>query len=130
MSDIRPVFSNNKDFGKAGEAAACGYLKKRGYNILERNFSASLGEIDIVAEDGGVLVFAEVKTRRSTFYGMPEEAVDIKKRQKLTRLARLYMSKKNLLHRQARFDVISICVHGGFNDMTVKLIKNAFDAEE
>jgi len=122
--------SRNKDLGKAGETMAYRYLKGCGYNVLERNYSTPLGEIDIVAKDGSVLVFVEVKTRRSTIYGMPEESVDIKKKRKLTKLAQLYISKKRLFDKEARFDIVSICVDGPFGDNKIRLIKNAFYAEE
>jgi len=121
---------NRKRFGEIGEALACKYLKRHRYKILARNYSTSIGEIDIVAEDRGVLVFIEVKMRRSEAYGLPEEAVNLKKMHKLTRLAQLYIKNKNLYYKEARFDIVSIVAQGRFGRKTIKLIKNAFCAEE
>lgn len=122
--------TSHLDLGKAGEAIASRYLEGLGYRILERNYSTPLGEIDIIAEDGSVLVFAEVKTRSSDVYGMPEESVGIKKRRKLTRLAQLYISKTRFYDKEARFDVVSICADSPYGGYKIRLIKNAFHAEE
>lgn len=121
---------NKKKLGKVGEAVAYRYLKRIGYIILEKNYTTPIGEIDIIAEDGDILVFVEVKTRRSDNYGLPEEVIDLKKIRKLTRLAQLYIKNKSLYHREARFDVVSILAQGRFCKKRIKLIKNAFYAEE
>lgn len=118
------------DIGKAGEAIACRYLKLFGYAIVARNYITPLGEIDIIAEDGDVLVFVEVKMRRSDLYGLPEEAVNSRKMQKLTRLAQLYIKKKNLYDKEARFDIVSITAEGRFGKKNIRLIKNAFYIKE
>ncbi len=117
-------------FGKIGEALACAYLKKLGYAILSRNYRTKMGEIDIVAREGGCLVFVEVKTRQSDVYGMPEESINTKKMNKLTRLAQLYISNKRLHEMTARFDVVSVLMPGIFGKKTIRLIKNAFAAKE
>ena len=111
--------------GKKGESLAADYLKKNGYEILEKNFRCPLGEIDMIARDNEGLVFLEVKTRRSDDLGYPEEAVDRKKQTKISRLAAYYLQTKNLTNTQARFDVVAITMSGGSTE--VKLIKNAFD---
>ena len=121
---------NRKKLGKAGEALACRYLKRAGYVILARNYLTSIGEIDIVAEDGGILVFVEVKMRRSDAYGLPEEAVNSKKRRKLTRLAQLYIKNNTPYNSEVRFDVVSILAPSRFGKKSIRLIKNAFYAEE
>ena len=64
-----------KSFGDRGEDLAAQYLEKRGCRILERQFRAKTGEIDIIAEDRGALLFIEVKTRRPTRFGAPAQAV-------------------------------------------------------
>ena len=74
---------NNIALGIYGEKLALKYLKKQKYKILEKNFRCALGEIDIVAKDGGFLVFVEVKTRSSNAFGEPMEAVDFYKQRKL-----------------------------------------------
>ena len=118
------------DLGKVGEASACRHLKQLGFNVVAKNYTTPIGEIDIIAEDGDVLVFVEVKTRRSDVYGLPEEAVNLKKMQKLTKLARLYIKSKNLYDREARFDVVSILPQGRFGKKSIRLIKNAFCIQE
>ncbi|MBL7071792.1 MAG: YraN family protein [Candidatus Omnitrophica bacterium] len=132
MGDIFDIhrYYNKKDLGKAGEAIAVRYLVGLGYTILARNHSSPLGELDIVADDGGVLVFVEVKTRISGIFGEPEEYIDRKKRYKLTKLAQLYIKNNKLYHMKARFDVIAICGRNGVGEKTIKLIKHAFYAEE
>lgn len=70
---------NNKELGNFGETQACWLLKEKGYHILERNWRCPVGEIDIVARRGSMVVFVEVKTRRSLTYGVPREAVTSKK---------------------------------------------------
>ncbi|MFL5653068.1 MAG: YraN family protein, partial [Ktedonobacteraceae bacterium] len=73
--------------GRTGERLAAEELARRGYRILEQNFRCSHGEIDLVAEDEHDLIFVEVKTRRGNKYGLPEEAVTYRKRQKLVQVA-------------------------------------------
>ncbi len=121
---------NRKTLGEIGEVLACKHLKRHGYAILERNYSTPIGEIDIVAEDGKILVFVEVKTRRSIAYGLPEEAINSKKIRKLIRLAQFYIRNKRLYSKQMRFDIVSILMQSKFSKKSLKLIKNAFYAEE
>lgn len=80
-----------KKRGRKGEDLACEFLKKNGYSIVERNFRCKTGEIDIVATDGEHLCFTEVKARTRVDYGMPREAVDHRKQQKLLRCAQFYL---------------------------------------
>lgn len=131
---LRRIFcvkkANRRDIGKAGESLACRYLRRCGYIILEKNYATPLGEIDIIAEDGATLVFLEVKMRHSDSYGLPEEAINSKKMQRLTRLARLYIKRKNLYNRKARFDVVSILSQRRCGKKTIRLIKNAFEVKE
>src|SRR6184192_267836 len=77
--------------GRTGERLAAEVLLKQGYRILEQNFRCSYGEIDLVAEDEHDLIFVEVKTRRGNAYGLPEEAVTARKRQKLVQVASYYL---------------------------------------
>lgn len=73
--------------GRRGEEAAVGYLAELGYLILDRNWRCDQGELDIVARDGGELVVCEVKTRSSTTFGTPAEAITPAKAARLRRLA-------------------------------------------
>ena len=97
--------------GDSGEDAACRLLKREGYRIAARNFSCKIGEIDIVAvhPQEKLLAFVEVKTRRSTAYGMPCEAVDRRKQIKLRRCAEVYMLKDSRFSGfQPSMDIIEI----------------------
>src|SRR6266545_7454343 len=94
--------------GKLGEDCACRELERRGYVILERRYRTRRGEIDIVATDGGVLVFVEVKARRGTAFGAPAEAVTWHKQRKLLQLAAAYIAAKRLPEVPCRFDVVSV----------------------
>lgn len=101
-----------RDLGTKGEELAVKYLKGKGFKIIEKNFRAPFGEIDIIAEDRDTLVFIEVKTRTDDSFGLPFEAVDARKRERMRRIALLYL--KNLgKERPARFDVISIEIKDG-----------------
>ena len=94
--------------GALGEAAAARHLKRRGYRIVEANVRCALGEIDLVALDGGVVVFVEVKSNRGGRFGAPEEMVTPRKQQRLTRLATWYLQRRGWLGRAARFDVVAV----------------------
>lgn len=98
--------------GSRGEDVAARYLKEKGFKILVRNFKTPLGEIDIIAEDRETLVFIEVKTRSDDSFGLPFEAVDGRKRERMRRTALLYL--KNIgKERSSRFDVISVEMKDG-----------------
>lgn len=111
--------------GKKGEEIAAAFLLKEGYRVLERNFTCSMGEIDIVALHSGSLVFVEVKTRRSNRFGLPEEAVNRRKQHQMTKAAQAYISKKKLFNAPARFDVVAVTLSGETSE--VRIIRNAFD---
>ena len=117
---------NNIEFGRLGEEIACKEIKKKGYDIIERNYRSRLGEIDIIAKDGDVLVFIEIKTRRSSI-DYAKEAVDRRKKKKLLKLALAYMKTKRYDNIKARFDVIAISIKD--NKPQIELIKNAFEFE-
>jgi len=97
-----------------GEDAACNFLLKKGYKILERNFRKGYGEIDIIATHKGVLVFIEVKTRSSSRYGTPFDAISSGKLKTLLKGANFY---KYMLHNELpdamRVDAIGVIVWGG-----------------
>lgn len=85
---------NNRQLGTLGEDIAAHMIMERGYTILERNFRCKYGEIDIIATDGELIIFVEVKTRRTKRFGLPEEAVGQIKQNRLRQLAALYLEKK------------------------------------
>lgn len=99
---------HNKELGARGEEAAARFLVHRGYEILERNWTCTAGEADIVARDGDAIVFVEVKTRSDSSMGFPAEAVTAKKRQRYERIACLYLERHELTDVLVRFDVISL----------------------
>ncbi len=94
--------------GKIGENIAVDYLVKKGYRILQRNYRFEHGEIDIITEDGNVLVFVEVKARRSKEFGEPEDAITPRKREKIRSTADGYLFENNIDDQECRFDVIAI----------------------
>lgn len=100
-----------KPLGAKGEEHAVEFLKGKGYRLISRNFKTSIGEIDIIAEDKGTLVFIEVKTRTDNSFGHPFEAVTYRKREKIKKVALCYLKglKKTAA---ARFDVMSIEMDG------------------
>jgi putative endonuclease len=95
-------------FGKLGEDLACEELRRRGYRIVDRRFRTRCGELDIVAREGNVLVFVEVKARSSGNFGQPFESVTWQKQQRLSRMAAAYLSLKHLSDVACRFDVVSV----------------------
>jgi putative endonuclease len=95
-------------FGRASEAWAEEFLRAKGYRILERNLRTSLGELDLVAEDAGVLVFVEVKARATEACGGALAAVDRRKQAKLVRLASQYLAQRHLSDKPCRFDVVLV----------------------
>ena len=102
------------ELGRKGENAACKFLERKGFTILERNWVCAAGEADIIAsidtEYGSELHFVEVKTRKSTAKGFPEEAVNAEKRRKYEVIAEIYMQQHYCEEARVTFDIISILV--------------------
>lgn len=115
--------NHNKLTGKNGEDIAANFLKKKGFKILKRNFSLKIGEIDILAEDQGVLVIVEVKTVKGENFGLAEELVRWKKQEKLKNLA-LALSQV-VPDKNIRIDVVGINILG--EKMDIHYIKNAVE---
>ena len=97
---------HNQVIGKLGEETAAGYLAERGYEIIARNIRTPYGEIDIIARQGDVTIFVEVKTRTSNKMGLPEESITARKRQHMLAAAEHYAMENEIDHWQ--IDVISI----------------------
>ena len=110
-----------------GEALAALCLRLKGYHIEARNWHCSLGELDLVCNDGETLVFVEVKTRASRKAGWPEDAVDRRKQARLVRLAEAYLTKHGVEARPCRFDVVAVEQNGLFP--AVRHLKAAFRAD-
>lgn len=99
--------AKQQTIGKLGEDTACDFLMAKGYSILERNWRFSKAEIDIIAKDGDVLVFVEVKSKSYTHYGDPEESISAYKENLIIDAAHQFMIKVG--HEwEIRFDIISI----------------------
>ena len=100
---------NRRKIGTAYEERAAEHLRDLGYRILERNFRCRLGEIDLIAEEAGVLVFLEVKYRKSSQFGIPAEAVTPAKQKTICRVADFYRMSRGISEsRSCRFDVAAI----------------------
>lgn len=108
---------------RLGEDAACEFLKKLGYKIIERNFRQSYGEIDIIATYDDTLIFVEVKTRSSDSFGTPFEAITSWKLRPLLKTAQFYKLSHKGLPDSLRMDAIGVKVVGN-NIESIEHIKN------
>ena len=124
MSDTK---DSRHQFGHDSELMAEQFLLAKGYRIVARNLRTQLGELDIVAEDNGVLVFIEVKGRATEAFGGALLAVDRRKQVKLVKLASQYLARHHWSDRPCRFDVVlvqGLPQAGGH----IQHLQNAFDA--
>jgi|SRR5207302_7675145 len=117
---------NRQRLGRVGEEAAVAALRSRGYRILERNVRLRRGEVDVIAEEHGDLVFVEVKARRSEAYGTPAEAVNLRKQRALAALAVAYCSRRGLGERTCRFDVVEVRLDRGGRPIHLDVLRDAF----
>ncbi len=117
---------HRRKFGLKAEDYAVCFLTKKGYVILERNYRTRFAEIDIIAQQGGFLVFIEVKARKNTRKGFPKEAVGFSKQKKISLAAEYYLREKKLSNVRARFDVVAIIENS--SGIEIELIDNAFSA--
>ncbi len=113
---------NRIAIGHRAETKAVAYLRRRGYRIVKRNYRCKFGEIDIIAEQGGMLVFVEVRSRRHRRFGLASDTVGITKQKQIMRVAQYYISTQTMKKRPCRFDVI------GYTNEQVVLIRDAFRA--
>ena len=111
--------------GKRGESLAVDLLKAMKYRILERNYRCPLGEMDIIAQEKGSLVFVEVKTRATKDFGGPAAAVHERKQRQLSRVALMYLNRKKIRDVAARFDVVAVDLSG--SKPRIEVLQNAFD---
>ena len=118
---------STKQDGDWGEALAAEYLEARGCRIVEREWRCRLGEIDLIAEKDGMLLFVEVKLRTNLRYGMPREYVTAKKQEKLRAAALLYLGMHGI-DAPARFDVAEVYTdaHRSARSTRIEYIENAF----
>ena len=94
--------------GRVGEEVACDYVKKLGYEIIEKNYRNKMGERDIIAKDKNEIIFIEVKTRCQKKYGSPSEAVDRRKKRHIYHVAEFYLIINKLENAFCRIDVIEV----------------------
>ena len=113
-----------RDIGVEGEDLAAKALKKKGYKLIEKNYRSRFGEIDIIAEEGGWLVFIEVKRRNSMTFGGSLQAVDERKKRRMANCAAYYMKKHECADRKVRFDVV------GIDGNELKIVRHAFIVDE
>jgi putative endonuclease len=119
-----------RSLGQAGESLAARELAQRGYRILARNWRCPIGEIDIVAEREGVLVFVEVKTRRGDRLGTPQESVTRSKQAKLIEAALTYLQEHTLEACDWRIDVVAIQMSPRGNLVGIEVIENAVEQKD
>ncbi len=105
--------ARNVEVGALGEELAAGHLVERGMVVLERNWRCRYGEVDVIAEDGGAVVFVEVKTRTGRGYGTPAEAVTFAKQTRIRRLAGLWLREQPRGWQTVRFDVVAVVIAPG-----------------
>ena len=118
------MVSNNYSVGNWGEGQATAYLEKKGYKILQKNFRYGHGEIDIIAEEHGDLVFVEVKTQRSNTMGDASTWVTTRKQKQIGRIALAYLTLNDIQNRDCRFDVVTVAYKK--NKVEINHIANAF----
>lgn len=117
---------HRQELGLQGETIACAELERLGYVIVERRYRSRFGEIDIVADDGGTVVFVEVKTKTSGSFGDPVEEVTAQKQRQIVAMGEEYYSFRCPLDTQCRFDVVGVDLSGSPPKITV--YKDAFRA--
>lgn len=116
---------NRKDVGILGEKLAKGFLKKRGFRILETNYRCPEGEIDIIARHKDYLVFIEVRTKTSLAFGSPEESITATKKKKLISTAYRYRQAHDDLPQLWRIDVVAVRLTQKGKLSHIELIENA-----
>jgi putative endonuclease len=120
---------NSRALGAAAEQFAARYLRSRGYRVCEMNYTCATGEADIVAEEGGALVFVEVKARRSADFGAPRQQVGPRKRRALSRVAECYCEQHRLSDRSIRFDIAEVALDERGEPQAVEIVEAAFGDE-
>jgi putative endonuclease len=114
--------------GQVGEDLACRELARLGYRILARRYRTRFGEIDIIASEGGAVVFVEVKARRSATYGEAAESIPSRKRRRIGAMALDYLAWTGRLNSPCRFDVVAIDGFGR-SGQKIRVIPNAFSLD-
>lgn len=111
--------------GTRGETAVAHWYEAQGYQVVDRNWRCREGELDLVLERARVVVFCEVKTRRSDRFGAPVESITRRKRQRLRILAAKWLDERRAVVRELRFDVASV-MSGPDGNFTIEVLEGAF----
>ena len=122
---IQPKPTSRQGLGRTGERLAAEALMSEGYRILERNFRCRQGEIDLVAEDEQDIIFVEVKARRGVSFGLPEDAVTMRKRRKLVEVASNYLDLHTCSDRSWRIDVVAVQFSSSGKLEEIRIYKHA-----
>ena len=124
--------ATTREQGQYTENLACEFLENKGFKLIEKNFNCKVGEIDLIMKDKEILVFVEVRYRKSNNFGSGAESITASKQLKLIKTASLYLQRHDKLNKQpARFDVISITGFIGTDNIdkiNIDWIENAFSA--
>lgn len=115
-----------KGIGQTGESIAAQYLVTKGWELIARNWSTQLGELDIVAYDGLQLIIVEVRTTTSSQYGYGFESIQHRKQQQVRKLALQFISQQRWEHVPIRFDVISVLLTKDKEFVDLKHLEGAF----
>lgn len=116
-----------QQLGKRGEDLAKRHLERSGYSILQANYRAKAGEIDLVAEKGGVLVFVEVRARTGDALGSPEESITPQKRSHLVAAAQEYLQVNQAEGREWRIDLVAVEFNRGGRLERLELLENVVE---
>ena len=114
--------TENRNTGRIGEAMAEDFLTDKGYEVVLKNFSTRLGEIDLVMRDKDILVFVEVKTKKGLLFGSPEEMFTRGKYERVKRMATVYLKGEEV---PCRIDMVAVVLDDQNQPVSVKHYKNA-----
>src|SRR5579871_6475892 len=120
---------SRKRLGAAGERLAADRLRQAGYLVRMQNYRCRAGEIDIVAEEAGDIVFVEVKTRRGSAYGLPEEAITLAKQRKLIAAAQTYLEDEGCAQDSWRVDMVAVALTPAGSVQEVRIHRHAISAD-
>ncbi|NEW05528.1 YraN family protein [Paenibacillus sp. SYP-B3998] len=124
---MRSHKDDRRQLGKHGEELAAHFLSEQGYAIVARNWRCRTGELDIVAEFEGVLVFVEVRTRRpSSSFGIAKESIDYRKQLKVRETAQYYLHRYKKHEARVRLDVITVELSPERNEPQIEHMQGAF----
>jgi putative endonuclease len=115
--------------GKQGEELACAALERRGYAIVARRYRTRCGEIDVVARDGGTMVFVEVKAKAGKSWGTARDAVTLRKRRQVISMAKDYLARHPVNAESCRFDVVAVTISRRHSPL-VEVIQDAFTVND